>query len=242
MPRGDRNVPPGGAGAGTLPARNGQADGFRLTGAAGRRRHVGRVAVGVVLVVACAALTVALVGRAGHRLAVLAVTRPVAAGQPISAEDLRVVTLSGAGGVALTPAGELAVVVGRPAAVPLVAGSLLTAGQVGDPSVPAVGRALVGVAVKPGQYPPGLAAGDHVAVVNTAPASAATSAAPSPAGTAAPVDDDTLAVGIVAEVQAAGLDGAGVVVTVDVPDTAAQAVAVASGNGQAGLVQRPAND
>jgi hypothetical protein len=65
-------------------------------------------------------------------------------------------------------------VVGRPAAGPLPAGALLTLADVGQ-SGPAAGQADLGVAVKAGQYPPDLSAGQTVDVLATPAASSASS-------------------------------------------------------------------
>ena len=138
---------------------------------AGGRRV--RPVAGVLLVVAVCALVLAegrmlTGGRAGGRELVLALARPVVAGQVITAADLRVVDVAAAGPVSLVPAGRQAQVAGRTATTGLPAGSLLAAGDVGAPS-PGRGQAWLGVTLLPGRYPPGLAAGQHVGVL-TAPA------------------------------------------------------------------------
>src|SRR6266508_4625894 len=55
-------------------------------------------------------------------------------------------------------------VVGRTAVVPLLPGTLLTRSLIGDAAFPPAGKVVASLAVKPGQYPQGLAAGSHVAV------------------------------------------------------------------------------
>ena len=133
---------------------------------------------GVLLVVAVCTLVLAegrmlTGGRAGGREPVLALARPVAAGQVITAFDLRVVDVAAAGPVSLVSAGRQAQVAGRTATADLPAGSLLAVGDVGAPS-PGRGRAWLGVALLPGRYPPGLSPGQHVGVL----------AAPAPGGRA----------------------------------------------------------
>ena len=139
---------------------------------AGVRRAGGsrvRPVAGVLLLaVVCALVLAEGRVRAGGREPVLALARPVAAGQVITASDLRVVDVSAAGPVSVVPAWQQDQVAGRTAAASLPAGSLLAAGDVGGPS-PARGRAWLGVALKPGRYPPGLSPGQHVGVL-TAPA------------------------------------------------------------------------
>ena len=70
----------------------------------------------LLLVVVCALVLAEGRGRAGNREPVLALARPVAAGQVITASDLRVVEVSAAGPVSLVPAWRQAQVAGRTAA------------------------------------------------------------------------------------------------------------------------------
>ena len=118
----------------------------------------------LLLAVVCALVLAGGRAHAGNREPVLALARPVAAGQVITASDLRVVDVSAAGPVSVVPAWRQAQVAGRTAAANLPAGSLLAAGDVGAPS-PGRGRAWLGVALKPGRYPPGLSPGQHVGVL-----------------------------------------------------------------------------
>ena len=138
----------------------------------GRRRAGGsrvRPVAGVLLLaVVCALVLAEGRVRAGNREPVLALARPVAAGQVITASDLRVVSISTAGPVSVVPAWRQDRVAGRTATASLPAGSLLAAADVGAAS-PRRGRAWLGVALKPGRYPPGLSPGQHVGVL-TAPA------------------------------------------------------------------------
>jgi hypothetical protein len=61
-------------------------------------------------------------------------------------------------------------------ATSLGAGALLTPDALGGAAIPAAGRAVVAVGVKPGQFPPELAAGTPVAVVVTAATATGTAA------------------------------------------------------------------
>ena len=131
-----------------------------------RRRNGPLAIVGVLLVVVCAAVFAAGWLRAGNRQPVLALARSVTAGQMIAAADLQVVRVSTSGPVSLLPASQEAAVVGRTAAAALPAGSLLTSGEIGAAPL-GKGQAFLGVAVKPGQYPPDLSAGQTVDVLAT---------------------------------------------------------------------------
>ncbi|MFI9641423.1 SAF domain-containing protein [Micromonospora sp. NPDC051925] len=99
---------------------------------------------------------------------VLAVARPVAAGQAISAEHLRIVAMVPDPSVPLVRAGQAQQVIGRSAAVPLAAGTLLSESQLGPASWPDAGQAVVATALKPGRVPAGVTPGSHVLVVTVA--------------------------------------------------------------------------
>jgi hypothetical protein len=134
------------------------------------------VAVGVLLVVGCAIGFSSAWLRAGGRQQVLVVSSAISAGQVLNPSDLRVAQLSVGSGLSPVPAAEEGDVVGRAVALPLAAGTLLTETDLGPGADPPSGQAVVGLALKPGQYPPEVTAGDQVLVV-TNPSSTADAAA-----------------------------------------------------------------
>lgn len=141
-----------------------------------RGRRMPHLAAGVLLVVLCVGGAVWWTTDAQERIPVLAVARPVSLGHVLTQADLRGVDVSVVPGVAVIPAGEAGGVLGRPMATSLGAGALLTPDAVGTAAIPTAGRAVVAVAVKPGQFPPELAAGAPVTVVVTAATTTATQA------------------------------------------------------------------
>jgi SAF domain len=217
-------VTAGGHGAGPVPARP-------------RRRNGPLAVAGVLVVAVCSAVFAAGWLQAGHREPVLAVARPVAAGQVLSAADLVVVRVSAAGPVTLLPASQEPAVAGRTAAVSLPAGSLLTSGDIG-PAGPAAGQAVMGVALKPGQYPPDLAAGQTVDVLATPAASTGTGGSPSGPGSAGGA---ALPVGRAVVLAVDQASSAGVTVAeLEVSQDAMPQVAAAAAAGQVSLAAMPA--
>jgi hypothetical protein len=103
--------------------------------------------------------------RADPGVDVLAVARPVTAGAQIVDVDLRVVHIVADPALAVFPVSQRASVVGRVAAVPLAAGELLTAGQLGAATDPPPGQSVIAVGVKTGRAPAGLARGAWVLVL-----------------------------------------------------------------------------
>jgi hypothetical protein len=197
-----------------------------------RRRNGPLAIVGVLLVVACAALFAVGWLQAGNRRPVLALDRPVTAGQVIAAADLQVVRVSASGPVSLVPASQESAVVGQTAAAAMPAGSLLTSTEIGTAPL-GKGQALLGVAVKPGQYPPDLSAGQTVDVLSTpqgssSGVSSATSAAALPAGRA-----------VVLSVVTPQASQGGTVVELEVSQDAMPQVAAASASGQIALATVP---
>jgi hypothetical protein len=155
----------------------------------------------------------------------------------ITAADLETVRVSAAGPVSLVPASRQAEVVGSTAAVSLPAGSLLAGSDIGPPP-PVKGQVRLGVALKPGQYPPDLAAGQDVDVLAT-PSSATTgsSSGPGSAGAALPVGEAMVL--SVSPASAASSSG-DTVAELQVPADAMPQVAAANAAGQVALATIPA--
>lgn len=198
-----------------------------------------RALVGVLLVALSVAAFVVIGGEREGRRELLVVARDVPAGRVLTVQDLRPVSVGAGAGVDVVAADAVDAVVGRVAVVPLVAGSLLAAGAVGDGSrVPPVGRAVVGAALKAGQYPPELARGDGVSVILTASAASGvdpTVSAPSAGSPARSVP------GLVVTVQGDEANPAGtggVVVSLQVAEADAETVAEAAAAGRVALVVR----
>jgi len=183
-----------------------------------------------VLLVAVSALAFTLISaRLGGRQPVLVLARAVPAGQVLASGDLRTVEVAAGADAGLVPVTARRQVTGRPAALPLAAGTLLTAADLGPAAFPPPGRAVAAVPVKPGQFPPALAAGDRVAVLPV-PAAGSTPGASSgqPASPAAPVT------ATVTSVSAPAADGTAVVSLLLAQASALQVSAMTPG--QASLV------
>ncbi|HEY3843096.1 MAG TPA: SAF domain-containing protein [Acidimicrobiales bacterium] len=189
------------------------------------------VVVGVLLVLGCALAFTDASLHLGSREEVLVVAQPVAAGQVLTAGDLRPARVSTGSGLAVVLSGDESSVVGRRAAVALVTGSLLTTGEIG--AAPQVGSAsdVVAVGLKPGAYPPNLAAGDRVQVV---PVTSTTSGGDTGSGvtSGSPVAATVLAV----DVAAADSDGP-TVFSLQVSTGDADEVTSLAAAGQASLIE-----
>lgn len=202
------------------------------------QRRRGTIAAGVLLTVIAALLVGVLYSRAGGKIAVIVTARPVPVGHMISRADLTTAQIA-ADTIPAYADGHMAEVVGKTAAVGLVAGEIVAPAMLSaNPTLPA-GAAVVGVAVKPGQLPAdGLASGDTVMVIVLPATSPSEPSAGSAAGAAGARVLDESAV-VLDSTDLASSDGS--VVSLQVPDSDAAPLAAASNAGLVALVQVPSS-
>ena len=207
-------------------AKGGGTPGRRRVGP-GRRRQMPLVVVGVLLGVGCAlGFADTSLSLASHE-DVLVVAQPLAAGQVLTSSDLRAVKVSTGAGLQVVPVSAEASVVGRPVALALVAGALLTREEVVAGSPTSAGADVVAVGLKVGLFPPGLAPGDRVQVVPVVTSSSSTATA-----SGSPVDAVVLGVE-----PAPAASGAATVFSLQVAKSDADAVAALAAAGEVSLVQ-----
>lgn len=156
----------------TRASTNGQSAGQELLeqlapGRSSRHRSWPRVGAGVALAIISGSIFVALYASEGSRHPYLAVARPVAVGETVVAADLTTVRMPSASALDPIPAGQVDAVIGRRAAVGLVPGTLLTGRDLASGPILGRDQASVGLDLKPGQVPAGLAPGGSVAVIET---------------------------------------------------------------------------
>ncbi len=156
---------------------------------AARRRNTAAIVLAV-LCIAGGALAGLIAYKAGSsRQSVLAVSQSLPAGHILQAGDLRVVDISTDGGLALVLASDEASLIWRPLGVPVAAGAPLTSSELRSASAAGPGQAVVGVLCKAGQYPPSLAAGDRVELVDSGGVAGSANPTPVAAGiSGAPVE------------------------------------------------------
>lgn len=195
-----------------------------------RQRQLPLVVVGVLLVLGFALAFTDASLHLGNRQEVLVVAQPLAAGQMLTTGDLQAVRVSVGSGLQAVPLAEESSVVGRPVALPLVAGALLTRSEVGAASPVGSGSDVVAVGLKSGAFPPDLVPGDRVQVVPVTSSSSGGGAASVTSGS--PVGATVLAV----DAAPAG-SGGPTVFSLQVSSGDADEVAALAAAGQASLVQ-----
>ena len=189
MNRTRTDLPHRGSGGGPV-AGSGRTDGPPAVrwSPARRRRDVPHLVTGVALVVAGALGSVVLTSHQGRVTQALILTRDVAAGQVLSAADLRAEPVLAGTRVRFVSRSDAATVLGRAAALPLSAGHLIGPDDVGGAHWPPSGQVLMATAASPGTYPPELAAGMHVLLTAIAPDDAAGALGATAPGTVASAD------------------------------------------------------
>ena len=106
------------------------------------------------LAIVLAALGSATLFRAiGPSQSYLALARDVPVGAQLTSQDLRVVRLNSSPGLSPVPERDVAQVIGAYAAVPLVAGTLLSMDHHTDEPVPGPGEQLVAIGLSPERLP-----------------------------------------------------------------------------------------
>src|SRR5688572_28824477 len=196
----------------------------------GARRDRSRVAAGGLVLAVCTLAAALIYGRVGDRREVLAVARTDEIRQVVQPGDLRIVRVSSDPGVHTVRATERSRIVGRPAAVRLLAGSMLAPDQVGEAAGLPAGDALVGAVLKAGQFPLGLAPGDTVALV------VSSSSAGVPAGVSADPAPTAPPLATVVDVQPAADATGNTAASLQVPVGVAPAIAEAGAAGRLNLV------
>lgn len=197
-----------------------------------RNRSWGLVTLAALLVLFFGLMVAAYGLSVGEKTSVLAVRDAVAKGQVIERDDLISVPVSGVDGA--FPVDQVSSVVGKTAAVDLVAKQIVTGDMVTSDLVPGPGYAVVGLALEPSRVPgSGLAAGDVVDVI-AVPAADKTSSDK-------PVQPETIATG--AEVLAVGgeaTQGGQVLVTIVVKEVEGPLVAAASTQNRIAIIETAA--
>jgi hypothetical protein len=213
------------------------------------KRPLFAVASAVVVLVSIAAF-MTLYSSARREQQVLVVAQTIEKGQTLSMAELGQASVNMTGNVEPIPVSLAGSVTGRRAAVTIPAGSLLVPADITSAPVIPQGYAVVGVALKYGQYPStGLQSGDHVIVVQTAspgsPLPTAAGSGPSsqsPNSAATPSTGVLVADATVFDAASAGANGGSAVselVSVEIPTTLAAAVSTAAAADQVSLVVLP---
>jgi len=147
------------------------APGSRRPPQVARERRPALAAIALLLIVGGALGAAYLVLQNGHRVAAIEITQQLGAGQQIPLSALREVDIAVSGGVGYVPWSEAGQVSRFYAASAIPPGTLLTSSMVARVNGLASGKSVVGLALKDGQLPDGLQAGDHVNLYQVSDAS-----------------------------------------------------------------------
>jgi hypothetical protein len=135
-----------------------------LSSRSGRRR-VPHLMLGILLVLGGGVGSLAAVTQFDGSRSVLVAARPVAVGQPLTALDVREVTIPADAEVRAVDASRGPELLGTPVAITLPAGAMFTPESFADAGVPPPGQAIVALALDWGRLPPEVGPGDRVSIV-----------------------------------------------------------------------------
>ena len=163
------------------------------------------------------------------RHSVLVIAEPVPAGALITAKDLEIIEVSGVkNAIAST---ESDIVVGATAAVGLVEGQILTRVMVTTDPLPGPGERVVGLQLVATRAPAGLMPGDAVVVLAVPPAG--------DPSTTDELDDPTVLAPKATVASSTAIEGAGIRLTLLLPEPVAERVTAYVAAGRVALVQAP---
>jgi hypothetical protein len=132
-----------------------------------RERKPALAVLAVLLIIGGALAAGALVVKSGHRVGAVEITKTIPQGAPVPGDAITEVQIAADSGVkyiAWQYSGQISQYYAT-AAIP--AGTLLNSGMISKTRSTPNGDAEVGLALKDGQLPNGVKAGDHVAVIST---------------------------------------------------------------------------
>ena len=189
------------------------------------RRNPKWIALGVVALCLGGLLSYVIYARLANETAVVTMAQTIYRGEVVDAADLTTITLQGNTIAQAVPAADLDTMVGKRAAVDLVAGSVLVASAVTDESIPATGRAVVGLKLSAGRTPTSL----------LIPAAAVRLVALPGQNGSDDITGDTFTARIID--QATGPDGTSILVNVDVAADQAATIAQLAAQDRIALVR-----
>lgn len=132
------------------------------------RRRPALILAAVAAIVAAGLLALLVVNSLQTQNRVIMVRHTIARGATIGDDDLTAVTTGSVGGASTVDASQLDSLIGKRATVDLKAGTMLPAGAIGDQSIPAQGKSLVGIKLVAGRTIAGdIPAGSKVRLVVT---------------------------------------------------------------------------
>ncbi|HEY6276980.1 MAG TPA: hypothetical protein VIX86_11675 [Streptosporangiaceae bacterium] len=149
-----------------------------------RERKPALAAFALLLIVGGALAAGLLVIASGKRVAAIEISQQVGVGQQIPLAAMQQVQVASGTGLAYVPWAEASQVARFYAAVTIPPGTLLTSTMVAQASGVTAGKDIIGLALKDGQWPDQLKAGDHVGIYAVSSQSSASAGCPGSGGTA----------------------------------------------------------
>lgn len=192
-------------------------------------RRYGQWAGAVLFVVMAALLAGWFWQQKSDRQEVLLVAHPVSAGAVVSAADLKVIEVAGIDAAISSSDSES--VIGSTATVGLVEGQILTRDMIASDPFPGPGQRVIGLQLDSTRAPAGLSPGDAVVVLAVPPAG--------DPSTPDELDDPTVLAPQATVASSTVIEGAGIRITLLLPEAVAERVTAYVAAGRVALVQAP---
>jgi hypothetical protein len=224
-------------GQGTWPEAT--APSSRRLPAARRERKPVLAACALLLIIGGALAAGLLVVQSGKRVTAIEITQPVGTGQRIPAGAMQPVQVASGTGLDYVPWAEASQVARFYAATTIPPGTLLTSVMVARASGVTTGQDVLGLALKDGQLPAQLKAGDHVGIYAVSGPASGSAGCPGAGGDALTGDAVVVSVLMPGNGSLAGSSGGTTDVTVAVSPADAGAVACAAAAGNVAVVVLP---
>jgi hypothetical protein len=224
-------------GQGTWPEAT--APSSRRLPAARRERKPVLAACALLLIIGGALAAGLLVVQSGKRVTAIEITQPVGTGQRIPAGAMQPVQVASGTGLDYVPWAEASQVARFYAATTIPPGTLLTSAMVARASGVVTGQDVLGLALKDGQLPAQLKAGDHVGIYAVSGQASGDAGCPGTGGDALTGDAVVVSVLTPGNGSLAGSPGGTTDVTVAVSPADAGAVACDAAAGNVAVVVLP---
>jgi hypothetical protein len=225
----------------------GQTSGERLPSVT-RERKPALAALAVLLILVGALGTTVLVLRVGNRVEVVKVTKEVPVGQTLKTSDVTTVMVADDGSLDYVTDSQMSQLSKTTAVTTLLPGTLLMGNMLSYGKGTPIGKAVVGLSLKDGQYPADIKAGDTVTAyrvgdkVTSGSSSGSSSDNAQTGGSGGAVIVERATVAAADEPSSGTISSGNRSVTLTVNTADAAALTQAASNGEVALVRIPANN
>lgn len=198
------------------------------------RRRPALILAAVAAIVVAGLLALLVVNSTQTQNKVVMVRHDISRGATVTTDDLAAVTVGATGGASSVDAGQINSLIGKRATVDLKAGTMLPAGAIGDQTIPAQGKSLVGIKLESGRIVAGaIPTGSKIRLIVTP----ATSDNANPGSTSTAGSTPKAYPAIMSSGTTRATEGGATVINVEVPTDQAAQIASMAAQGRLAVVK-----